>query len=61
MKTVRFTTRFPSASHPVYAEIQNNDGQIVYWNAFQNVSEMESFLRRMFYNEIVIFKRMKGA
>ena len=57
MKLVRFTTRFPSISHPVYCEIQSDAGQIIYWNAFHTIDEMQSFIRKLFYNETVVFKR----
>ena len=59
MKLVRFTNKFPSISHPIYAEVQNNDGQIVHYNAFQTQEEMENYYRRLFYNETVMFKRMR--
>lgn len=57
MKQVKYTTRFPSVSHPVYCEIHNDQGHIIYWNAFHTVEEMESFMRRLYYNETVVFKR----
>lgn len=59
MKTVRFTNKFPSISRPIYAEVQDMNGQIVHYNAFQTREEMENYYRRLFYNETVMFKRMR--
>lgn len=58
MKTVHFTTRFPSTSHPVYIEIHNEYGHVIYWNAFQSVNEMNDFMEKLFPGEKIFYRKM---
>lgn len=58
MKTAYFTTRFPSVSHPVYLEMHNADGHIIYWNAFTSVQEMRDYMEKLFNGEKINYKHM---
>lgn len=58
MKTAYFTTKFPSISHPVYLEMHNNSGHVIYWNAFCSVDEMRDFMGKLFPGEIINYKKL---
>ena len=58
MKTVYFTTRFPSTSHPVYIEIHNDCGHIIYWNSFKSINEMNDFTEKLFPGEKIVYKKL---
>ena len=61
LKTIRvdFCDTFPSISHPFYAEIQDDNGQVYYWNAFRDFEEMEDSILSLFYDKRVIFHKMR--
>jgi len=59
MKTMKvyFTKRFPSSSHPIYCECRENS-QVIYWNAFESLERMQSFMEKLYYDYKVVFQSM---
>lgn len=58
MKTVYFTTRFPSSSNPVYVEIHNDIGHIIYSDSFCSVDEMKNRMEALFPNEVIHYDNL---
>ena len=57
-RTVYYSKKFPSISHPIYCECRNSEGQVYYYDAFTSYKDMESFLHMLFKNDILQFISM---